>query len=380
MTRHDTDESLICFLITSLSYGGAQTVLIEMAKRLQSRGWSVKVVSMIEPAAHLDTFRSLGMEIVSLDMQRGLPDPRAILKLRTLLRAWRPQVLHCHMVHANLLGRIVRLFTSIPVVVSTAHSIDEGGRWREIAYRLTDRLADVTTNISQAAVERYIRVGAAPRERIRYIPNGLDTEKFHPDAQRRQQARDELEIGDDFVWLAVGRIEVEKDFPTMLRAFARCHRKYNAKLLIAGEGPLRESLEDLAHQLGIEQQVRFLGVRKDVPCLMNAADGYLMSSVIEGLPMVLLEAGASAVPIVTTDVGGNREALIDGVTGFLVSPEDPPLLANAVARMMELPKAEREKMGACGREHVESNYSLERIMDMWEALYREFSPATKHTK
>lgn len=372
MSQGNRDLPLICFLVTSLSYGGAETVLIKLATTLRLRGWPVKLVSMLPPEARFDQLLSCGIEVESLHMRRGIPDPRAIFRLAALLRKWKPLVLHSHMVHANLLGRIVRVFASVPVVVSTAHNIDEGGRWREMAYRLTDFLADVTTNVSQAAVDRYIDVRAAPRNRIRFIPNGLNTDEFMPDAQARDMLRDELGVNDAFIWLAVGRLVDAKDYPNMFQAFAKLNENRNTILYIVGQGELEENLKQQVKALNLESRIHFLAVRDDMPQLMNAADGYVMSSAWEGLPMVLLEAAATGIPIVATDVGGNREVVLNSTSGFIVPPGDSEQLANALQGIMVMPTSERIDMGKAGRQYVEDNYSLESVVNMWENLYWEF--------
>ncbi len=346
--------------------------MINLATELRRRQWKVRVVSMLVPEALVDKLEEQGIEYVSLNIRRGVPDPRMLFRLAVLLRKWRPQVLHCHMVHANLLGRMVRLLVSIPVVVSTAHSINEGGRLRERLYRLTDSLASITTNISQAAVDRYVEVGAVPRGRIRFIPNGLDLETFRSSPELRQEMRRKLQLLEPFIWLAVGRFDEAKDYPTMLQAFARTGGVQSAVLLLVGGDGLEEKMMPLVQRLGLENRVRFLGVRDDIQLLMKGADGYLMSSAWEGMPMVLLEAAATGLPIVTTDVGGNREVVQDGISGFVVMPGDPDGLAQAIQRMMELSDEERHAMGEAGRRRVEQRFGLGAIVDQWEALYREF--------
>jgi glycosyltransferase involved in cell wall biosynthesis len=243
---------------------------------------------------------------------------------------------------------------------------------REILYRLTDPLCDLTTQVSRAGLERYVRVGAVPAHKIRLIPNGVDTVRFRPDREARGIMRDALGLQDSFVWLAVGRFERAKDYPNMLRAFAGVvARRPEARLLIAGQGTLQGEAEQLAAKLKIADRVHFLGVRKDIPALMNAADAYVMSSAWEGTPMVLLEAGATGLPIVATAVGGNGEVIVDGQTGFLVPPGDSEALMQAMLRLMDLSPEERVRMGLAGRAHVEANYSLERVVDQWEKLYQE---------
>lgn len=371
MSLQGREGASVCFMLTSLDFGGAETQVISLASRLKDRGWKVRMISMIPPSAWLDKLESMHIEVVSLNMLQGIPDVRGLIRLVTLLRRWRPHVLHCHMVHANLLGRIARLAVNVPAVISTAHNINEGAHWREIAYRLTDRLSDVTTNVSQAAVDRYIQVKAAPRNRIRFIPNGLDTKRFIRNPAVSASLRNEMKLGNVFVWLAVGRIQVEKDYPSMLHAFAKAKDAKRSILLIVGRGPHGKEMEKLAGELGVSGLVHFLGVRTDVPDLMNLADGYVMSSAWEGLPMVLLEASASELPVVATDVGGNREVVVDGKTGFIVPPNDPRALASAMECVMEMGEVERSEMGRAGRDHVEKYYSLEKVVDTWEELYGE---------
>jgi glycosyltransferase involved in cell wall biosynthesis len=361
----------ILSIITGLAYGGAETQVVRLAIRLKSQGWEVSVVSLMPPKAYVEDLEAAGIPVFSLGIRRKLPDPRPVLRLARIIRKWQPDVVHSHMVHANFLARIVRLLAPFPVLVCTAHNIDEGGRLREVLYRLTDLFCDLTTQVSQAGLERYVHVGAVPRHKIRYIPNGVDTERFKPNLEDRLKVRKELGV-DGFVWLAVGRFDPQKDYPNMLQAFARVVReRSDTTLLIAGDGPLRKAMESMALDLGISGYVRFLGIRRDVSQLMNAADAYVMSSSWEGMPMVLLEASATGLPIVATDVGGNREVVLDGITGFLVPPRNPEALAEAMLRMMDLPEEKRREMGKAARQHIEKNFSLDRIVDMWEALYKE---------
>jgi glycosyltransferase involved in cell wall biosynthesis len=361
----------ILFLLTSLAYGGAETQVVRLAIRLKLRGWEVAVASLMPPKAYVEDLEAAGIPVFSLNIRRKLPDPRPVLRLARIIRKWQPDVVHSHMVHANLLARIVRFLAPIPVLICSARSIDEGGRFREVLYRLTDSLCDLTTQVSQAGLERYVRMGAVPRHKIRYIPNGVDTERFKPNLEDRLKFRKELGV-DGFVWLAVGRFDPPKDYPSMLQAFARVvHKHSNTILLIAGDGPLRKTMENLARELGIEKRTKFLGIRRDIPQLMNAADAYVMSSSREGMPNVLLEASATGLPIVATDVGGNREIVLDGVTGFLVPPRNPEALARAMLRIMDLSDEERKEMGERARKHIEVKFNLDRVVDLWEILYYE---------
>jgi len=290
-----------------------------------------------------------------------------------LIRAWRPDVVHSHMVHANLMARAVRLIAPIPVLVSTIHNIYEGGWLLMAAYRFTNGLVDHMTFISEAAAERFIRERIVPGRLLRVVPNGVNPELYRETpAGARDRLRQALGVADAFVWLAVGRFEVAKDYPNMLRAFAAVRENHpEAVLLLAGQGSLRGETERLARELQLGTAVRFLGVRDDVPALLSAANGYVMSSAWEGLPMVLLEAATGGLPIVTTKVGGNAEAVLDGETGFLAPPEDHRALASGMLRLMALSETERQLMGARGRERIRARYGLARVVQQWEEVYGE---------
>jgi glycosyltransferase involved in cell wall biosynthesis len=276
------------------------------------------------------------------------------------------------MVHANLMARALRLVAPVPALVSTIHNIYEGGRLRMAAYRYTNRLVDHLTIVSQAAADRFVGERIVPRELLTVIPNGVDTEQIaNVPPGTRESLRRELGVDGAFVWLAVGRYEVAKDYPNMLRAFARVRSSQpDAVLLIVGRGSLQSETEALAAELALGDAVRFLGVRSDVPRVMSAADGYVMSSAWEGMPMVLLEAAAAGLPIVATTVGGNHEVVVHERTGFLVPPRDDAALAAGMLRLGEMTDVERRLMGERGREHIRSHYGLARVADRWEEIYR----------
>lgn len=363
----------ILLLSTSMGMGGADSQLLSAARVMLSRGHDVIIVSLTPLGPMGLQARGMGIRTESLDMRRGVPDPRGLMRLARLVRAWRPDVLHSHMVHANLLARALRLVAPVPALVSTIHNIYEGGRLRMAAYRLTNGLVDHMTIVSQAAADRFVGDGIVPQRLLSVVPNGVDTEQIrNVPAGAGASLRRSLGVERRFVWLAVGRFEIAKDYPNMLGAFARVRdRQPLAILLLVGRGSLQEQTEALVAELGLGGVVRFLGVRDDVPLVMSAADAYVMSSAWEGMPMVLLEAAAAGLPIVATTVGGNQEVVVDGETGFLVPPSDHEALASAMLRLGGLPETRRRAMGQRGHEHVRSHYGLGRLAEQWEGIYRE---------
>jgi glycosyltransferase involved in cell wall biosynthesis len=277
------------------------------------------------------------------------------------------------MVHANLLARIARVLVAPPVLICTIHSQNQGARWRYVAYRLTDRMTNITTAVSHQARLDSIRMGAASESRIIVVPNGVDLAVFRADSASRSRTRHDLGLADAFTWLAVGRLIEAKDFANLIDAFAQLdHGRQAMRLLIAGDGPLEEDLRDRVRRRSLDATVQFLGVRTDMPDLMRSADAYVMSSAWEGLPLTLLEAAASALPIVATDVGGNREIVIDEVSGIIAPPRSPDALAAGMRTILDLSLGERSAMGRAGYEHVRSTFDLGAVVDRWDALYREY--------
>ncbi|HSJ75998.1 MAG TPA: glycosyltransferase [Gemmatimonadales bacterium] len=365
----------VMFLSTSMGMGGADQQLLSAAELMRAQGHDVFIVALCELGPMGLEARSKGIRTETLGMPRGVPDPRGLIRLVRLVRAWKPDVLHSHMIHANLLARMVRLFARVPVIVSTIHNIYEGGPLWMAAYRISNGLVDHMTIISEAAADRFVNERIVPRELLTCVPNGVDTERFRQVAPGTREAlRSSIGIQDRFVWLAVGRFEIAKDYPNMLHAFAQvCQSDSNAVLLLVGHGSLQEETESLAHSLGLGDRIRFLGVRSDVPEVMAAADGYVMSSAWEGMPIALLEAAAAGLPIVATRVGGNHEVVRDGESGFLVPPRDHDALGRAMLRLMEQTPERLRDMGERGREHVRVHYGLARVVERWQDLYRQVS-------
>jgi glycosyltransferase involved in cell wall biosynthesis len=364
----------ILIVITTLAVGGAEAQAVSLAIELKSRNFEVAIVCLVDPKCDMVQLKRQGIEVHSLGMRTGVPDIRAVFGLRSLIRSFGPDIVHCHMFHANMLGRVTRLFCRIPVLICTAHNIKEASRkggptWhKELLYRLTDFLADRTTIISKAAYERYVRVGAVPQGKLQMIPNGVDTEFFSRSDEQRRKARHKLGIGREFTWLAVGRLVKQKDYPTLLSALALLEPK-DFSVLIAGSGPLEQELLRECTERGLSRNVRFCGLRGDIVDLYQAADAFVMSSEFEGMSVALLEAASVGLPAVVTSVGGNPEIVIDNFTGYLVPPRNPEHLAGALKRLMLALPEQREMMSRAARQHCHQHYRLPVIMNQWVDLY-----------
>ncbi|MEO8592718.1 MAG: glycosyltransferase [Candidatus Solibacter sp.] len=362
----------VTLLTTSLGFGGADAQIAQCATALRKRGWEMSVVSLVAPTAFTAELSAAGVPVRSLDMRPGRVARQDVFRLIRYLRELRPQILHSHMFHANLAARAIRLLCPVPIVISHLHSVAESSRenpdvrLRDRVYRFTDPLSDLVIAVSREVAERHLGQRAVRAGKLRVIPNCVDTSRYRPDGELRERTRRALAIGPRFAWLAAGRLMWKKDYMSLLRAFPAGDE---AVLLLAGEGPDGERLRQLAAELSVN--VQFLGVRDDMPALMNAADGFVHSSLVEGLPLVLLEAAASGLPAVATAAGGARECIAEGETGFVVPCSDGAALRAGMERLSSLPAAERVRMGEAARRRAHAKFGVETVIIEWERTYRE---------
>jgi glycosyltransferase involved in cell wall biosynthesis len=348
--------------------GGAEQQMLLLARGLHARGWRVSVVALSGTGGSLgQRLNAENIAFTSLGMRKGLADPRGWIRFHRWLWRERPNVVHAHLPHAVWLARWSRLAAPIPILVDTVHTSATGGLGRRLGYRGSGWLADSTSAVSQAVADAYLKAGMVREKKLTVLPNGVDVNQWKPDALARESMRKKLKAGEEFIFLAAGRLEPVKDYPTLLTAMAGLPDA--ARLVIAGSGPMEDSLLHLAHKLGIASRIEFLGFEPDLRPWMQAADAFVLSSLWEGLPMGVLEAAACGLPTVATDVPGTREAVVDGETGFLAPAGDAPGLRAVMALLMELTREKRHAMGQKARQFIVERLSLEQVLDRWENLY-----------
>jgi glycosyltransferase involved in cell wall biosynthesis len=256
----------------------------------------------------------------------------------------------------------------VSCLISTVHNVHDGGRFRTFAYRATDRLTDISTNVSREAVDAFVGRGAVRAGRMLAIHNGIAVDEFKPSVGAREDVRSRFALAPGCkLYVAAGRLTPQKDYPNLFRALARLPPTLDYKLLVAGDGALRDPLERLVTELGLSSRVEFLGIRRDVAKLMCAADVFVLSSSSEGFALVVAEAMACECVVVATDCGGVREVL--GDDGFLVPSGDPDALAEALAAASAMDRAAAQRIGSAARKRVVNLYSFDRTVERWRELY-----------
>lgn len=297
----------ILLVITGLGMGGAESQVSSLADQFAIRGYEVTLAYLLKPVVIRPSSKDI--ELVWLGGQRSaVAMVKAFFNLVRLINYKRPDVVHAHMFHANILVRIARIFVDVPRLVCTSHSTNEGGKLRMLMYRWTDRLADVFTNVSEEAINCFEAKKTAPIGRMYTVHNGIDVERFTFDALARTRVRKELNLLEKKVVIAIGRFHVAKDYPNLLAAFHQLAEVHDdIYLLIVGDGDLRNVIEQEIVSYQLSDKVLMLGNRRDIPELLSAADIFVLSSAWEGFGLVVAEAMSCERVTIATNCGGVSE-------------------------------------------------------------------------
>ena len=370
----------VAYIIPSLdSIGGAEQQVLVLATGMARRNWRVSVIALSGTGGDAATsLHSDGAAFLSLQMRKGLLDPRGWTHFRRWIIKEQPDLVHAHLPHASLAARWSRLATPMRALVDTLHSPAPGSFLQRTAFRASAFATDMVTAVSSAAAQPWIESRSIDKHKLAVIPNGIDMNRWRRDDVCRRAIRREHRLDDQFVWFTAGRLHPVKGQRTMLGAIAKL--PLSACLLIAGSGPLHNELHRLALGLGIQDRVRFLGFQKDVRQWMQAADAFVLSSQWEGLPLALIEASACELPSVITDIPGAREVLPDPDLCFVSAQSSPDSLALAMKQVMNLSEAGRRKAGQRARLAVVARCNLESVLARWESTYESLLGAAPYAE
>jgi glycosyltransferase involved in cell wall biosynthesis len=362
----------VAHLITGLETGGAERALVQLVCRMGRDRHRSVVVSMTGPGNAGPLLAAAGVELHTLDLPRGLPDPRGLVRLARLLRALRPDILQTWLYHADLLGVIGRRFVPRCRLVWNIRCTEAIGA--DVVRRLlawcSGRPEAVIVN-SLAGKRFHQQLGYRPR-RWEYIPNGYDTSVFRFDPPARSALRREFAIAEDAVAIGLpARYHLMKDHANFFGAAARLAAIWpETVFVLAGPGISRanKALNRSIAGHGLGERVRLLGERNDMARFYSALDIATLSSAFgEGCPNVLGEAMSCGVPCVATDCGDASELL--GPTGAIVPPRDPAALAAAWNELIALGHEGRASLGAEARKRIVQLYDLAAIVERYDMLY-----------
>lgn len=375
-------------VIARLNMGGPAIHVANLASGLEPLGYHTTLVAgSLARGEDSMAFLAdrLGVSVVAVpEMEREvspLNDARAVRRLAALIQEVRPHVLHTHTAKAGALARAAALLAGEarpPIVVHTFHGhVLKGyfGPGRTAFFRLVENVlatrSDVLVAVSPEVRDELVELGVAPRSKFAVIHLGIPLEDRVGGASAALDLRHAYGIPEQaFVVGWIGRMTAVKDTGSVLRILAALReRGVDAALCMVGDGPEREGLEQLAHELGVARSVYLVGYQTDVAPYYELFDAFLLPSLNEGTPVSAIEALASGTPVVANRVGGVPDVVRDGIDGFLVEPGDVDGAAERLARLA----ADRDgarRMGAGGRERVRSRYAVERLVADIDRLYR----------
>ncbi|MEJ5330451.1 MAG: glycosyltransferase [Desulfobaccales bacterium] len=361
-------------LISTLPVGGAEEVVAAIVRGLDPELFEVEAATIEALGAIGEELTREGRRVTALNLSlKRTPTFRLIRAVRRLLRERQPDILHTHLYHPNLYGRLAAWGLGVPVVCSVHSVYSRVKLHRLLLNRLLTPWTAALIAVSPQVWADIRKYDGVPPEKLHLLPNGVDLKALDIPVSR-EEARARLKV-DGFVVGAVGRLEEEKGHAYLLEALHLLSEELpEATLLLAGEGRRGEALRRQAADLGLGAQVRFLGWRRDVPLILKALDLYVQPSLWEGLSLALLQAMAAGLPVVATQVGGFEQVITSGVNGVLVPPRDSAALAGAIRELYHDP-ATRIRLGEAARRTARENYSqetmLQRLKDLYLAVWGE---------
>lgn len=361
-----TSSLKVLHVITGLGTGGAEKMLCSLVEKTRDQA-DQRVVSLIEGGGSAEWLQQHNVPVGHLGMAKGMPDPRAVWRLRKLIYQYRPQVIQSWMYHADLMATLTRgLMSSYKPRLAwgircSDMDLSRYGRGLSLVVKMNARLSTTPDTIivnSKAGKKAHVKLGYSEKK-MQVIPNGIDTRKFSPNAAMRKTMRARLGISDKIpVLIHVARVDPMKDHAALLAAA----QDFPGIVLLVGAG---------TEALGNSSSIRGLGRRDDVSDLMAAADILVSSSSFgEGFPNVVAEAMACGIPAVVTDVGDSAYIVKD--TGIVVPPNSPQELSAALRLLIEEGREALQQRGHAARLRIENEFSLTRagqsFLHMWQGL------------
>ncbi len=366
-------------VITGLSTGGAEMMLLKVLENIDRHRFSPHVISLTTKGEIGDCIEALGIPVEALGMRTGCFSPVKFLRLVYMLRELNPDAIHTWMYHADLLGGLAARLAGVRTVgwairhsnFSSSHNKRSTLWVMKACSLLSDRIPRKILCCSRVAMDIHISAGYDKGKMV-VIPNGFDISRFLPNANARVSVRSELGLSKDTPLIGlIARFDPQKNHAGFFEAATQVHLSCpDAHFLLAGGGveDNNPALRRAIKQAGVGTNTHLLGKREDISRLMAALDVLVSSSSFgEAFPNVLGEAMACCVPCVVTEVGDSME--IVGETGRVVAVGDMDGLAHNIVEILQLSYEERRAMGAKARERVRARYNIESVVRQYERFY-----------
>jgi len=357
-------------VVASLRRAGAERVAVSLACGLDRGCFETEVVSLFDafPEGFEPALDAASIRAHHLGKRPGL-DVRMFPRLARIMQSFRPAIVHTHS-YVLRYALPARLSSGGGPVVHTVHNLAsrEAGRVGTWIHRIAMRAGVDSVAVSEQVARSFVELYGRPPAIV--IPNGIDLSRFQPGGQSWKLANGFAD-GDRLI-VSVARLDPQKNPLGFIDAFARAlATEPQWRLLLVGDGSLRQEAEARAESLGLGARVHFLGVRPDIDALLPECDLFALASNWEGMPIAVVEAMAAGLPVAATAVGGVPELVGHGATGLLVPPGDTPALADALALLARDPVLRRE-LGRAARERAQC-FGLDRMIGAYAQLFERLA-------
>jgi len=338
-------------LITGLGMGGAEKVVLDLSRRLDKNQFNIFVIGLSKRDELLYEYIKNGINVQLLRKNNSLKDFKDIVVyINKFIKENNIEIIHAHMTHSLIIASIIKVFNPYLKIIFTSHSFNVGSKARELILFSLKPFRNTDILFSKHLLKFFYK------NNYEIIPNGIDISKYDIIVNKNNI----------FTFIAIGRLETMKNHKLLIEIANKLKDKYSFQIYIVGEGYLRKELEKLIDKYNLQNIVKLLGLRNDVPKFLNKSHCFVMPSLWEGLPISLLEAGASKLPVIVTPVGSITE-LINDNNGYLSDLEDFEKNMELVLNTYDEAKLKGQNLF----DDIKNNYSLESIIQQHENLYKK---------
>ncbi len=355
----------IFYIITELDIGGAESMLFELVQCIDKNKFTPEVGCLKGEGVVGKKLEACGIKVKYFHIEK----PWHIYKLANVisfLRQGHFNILHSYLFHANIVGRICGKLSGIPIILSSIRVCEQERRYHLWMDRITNWMVNLEICVSKKVKNFTIEKANIPEHKLEVIENGIPYSFLDAITSCRNKKSHSLVVG------TVARLSEQKGIKYLLYAAKRVTEQFSdITFTIVGKGPLASQLKELSIKLGISSKVKFLGFRNDIPELLSVIDIFVLPSLWEGMPNVVLEAMSAGKPVIATDTGGSKDIIDNGINGVLVEPGNSEALAEAILKLLEDP-VQRQRLGESAREKIKERFPIDKMVSKTEQVYNKF--------
>jgi len=352
----------IFYLITDLDIGGAEKMLFELVKRIDRSKFTLEIGCLKGEGILGKRLEALGIKVRYFHIDRNI---YKLANIVFFLRQGHFDILHSYLFHANIIGRICGRIAGIPIVISSIRVCEKKKLYHLWMDRITNWMVNLEICVSKEVKNFTIEKASIPEHKLEIVENGIPDSSLDAVTSYRNKKANSLIIG------TIARLSKQKGIKYLLHAAKRVIKQFpGVTFIIAGKGPLASQLKELSIKLGISDKVKLLGFRNDIPELLSVIDIFVLPSLWEGMPNVVLEAMAAGKPVIATDTGGSKDLIDSNINGVLVEPGNSEALAEAILKLLGNP-AQRQRLGESARKTVKERFPIDKMVSKTEQIYTQ---------